>query len=363
MSLQPSFAYKTLAHVVGWSIFFFLPLLLSPHPEFTAYITDPGIITSVLLRNILLMGLFYLNLFYFTPKLLPKNGVSVFLFVIILSVLIISITNLYIHESLTEPFKGPHRQPHLPDHHFDLEHSGPPKPRIMLAGPFFSSLLITSMVATISTLIVMWNNWTQARENEQERTLQKVAAELSVLKLQISPHFLFNTLNNIRWLVRSKSDQAEEAVVKLSQLLRYILYQTNHDKVSLLQEVEHLQDFFSLQQIRLSNNDSVNFECNGVIENQMIVPLLFIPIAENFFKYGEFEGDSKNQFIITINASHLKLETSNKIIIQREREKESSGIGLANVKKRLALHYPDRYIIKYAEENGWFKLEMEIILS
>ena len=109
--------------------------------------------------------------------------------------------------------------------------------RLMLASPYFSSLLITALVATASTLLVLWNNWIKAKEDEQERTLQKVAAELSMLKLQISPHFLFNTLNNIRWLVRSKSDNAEPALLKLSQLLRYILYQADANFVSLDKEI------------------------------------------------------------------------------------------------------------------------------
>src|SRR6185369_11333564 len=104
-----------------------------------------------------------------------------------------------------------------------------------------------------SSLLVFWEEWNKVQLEKQEQELQRVAAELTALKLQISPHFLFNTLNNIRWLVRSKSDVAEEAVVKLSQLLRYILYQTGNERVNLEKEVEHLKDFVELQKMRIVN--------------------------------------------------------------------------------------------------------------
>src|SRR6185369_13982184 len=146
-----------------------------------------------------------------------------------------------------------------------------------LSGPLFSSFLLTIMIASISTSIVLWNDWVKVQAEEQERAFQKLASELAVLKLQISPHFLFNTLNNIRWLVRSKSDQAEEAVMKLSQLLRYILYQTSQEKIELEKEIQHLKDYVSLQQMRLTEHQNIIFSYAADASNKTIVPLLFIP--------------------------------------------------------------------------------------
>src|SRR6185369_7958083 len=124
-----------------------------------------------------------------------------------------------------------------------------------------------------SSLLVFWEEWNKVQLEKQEQQLQKVAAELTALKLQISPHFLFNTLNNIRWLVRSKSENAEDAVVKLSHLLRYILYQTDADKVDLEKEMKHLADFIELQKMRLANPDSFSFSIEGTLSEKSIVPL------------------------------------------------------------------------------------------
>jgi LytS/YehU family sensor histidine kinase len=235
----------------------------------------------------------------------------------------------------------------------------------MLAGPYFASFLITTVVASASTVIVLWNNWTKAREHEQTITFEKVAAELSVLKLQISPHFLFNTLNNIRWLVRSKSEHAETAVVKLSHLLRYILYQTNQTKVPLEKEIEHLRDYVSLQQMRLAKPDSVSFELTGNPEGKQIVPLLFIPLVENFFKHANFEENFINKIKLNIGENHLTFETENIVLapINKEVPGEDSGIGLENVKRRLMLNYPDQHLLRYENLNGKFTVHLEIILS
>jgi hypothetical protein len=366
MTASPSRYYSMAAHLVGWLMFFSFPLLLSPHPSFNIITQEPHYLESLLLRNFLLVGLFYFNQFYLTPEFLQKRNLASFLFLIILLVVVVSIFNLWIHEMLTGPADGPppeERMPPPPEVNNFQDHPPRHRPPIMIAGPLFSSLLTTIVIAVISTMIVIWNDWQNARENERQRSLQKIAAELSVLKLQISPHFLFNTLNNIRWLVRSKSDQAENAVVKLSQLLRYILYQTNDDKVSLKKEVEHLEDFIDLQLIRLENKQAVKFSRHGAIGDQVIVPLLFIPIVENFFKYGDFEKAYDNEIVLDVQSHHLKFMTKNKIISQQTKDKDSSGIGLDNLRKRLSLHYNNNYILKTVDENGYFKVEMEIILN
>jgi hypothetical protein len=364
MTISPSRYYNIIAHLVGWLIFFSFPLLLSPHPSFKIITQEPNYLESLLLRNLLLVGLFYFNQLYLTPELLQKRSLSSFLLIITLLVVLVSVANLWIHEILTGMSDGPPPEERMPPpdaREFQgRPHHGPP---MMIAGPFFSSLLTTIVITAISTMIVIWGDWQNARENERQRSLQKIAAELSVLKLQISPHFLFNTLNNIRWLVRSKSDQAENAVVKLSQLLRYILYQTNDDKVPLQKEVEHLEDFMDLQLIRLENKQAVKFSRYGAIGDQMIVPLLFIPIVENFFKYGDFENASDNEITLDVKSHHLKFMARNKIISQPTRHEDSSGIGLENLRKRLSLHYKDNYILNTVEENGYFKVEMEIILN
>ncbi len=330
-----------------------------------AGLSDPSNLESMIFRNLLLMALFYLNLLYFTPIFLKRHGVGAFLLFVVPVVLLISFANWQIHHFLAEPGPPPGPPPGDFGPRGPREGFGPDGPRhpMMMVSSLFASLLVTVIVTSLSTSIVLWNDWVKAKEEEQDRAFQRVASELAVLKLQISPHFLFNTLNNIRWLVRSKSDQAEEAVVKLSQLLRYILYQTNQDKISLEKELDNLKDYVALQQMRLAGHQNLQFLVEGNPAGKAIVPLLFIPLVENVFKYGDFSGSFQNRISIAIDNDQLKIITEN-LILQTATEKktEDSGIGLSNVKKRLMLHYRDRHLLNFSEQSGIFKLELELIL-
>jgi Histidine kinase len=359
-SFQALFKSRTFIHITGWTIFFIAPLLFSPPNEFVSNIRDTSNLESMAIRNILLMALFYVNLLYFTPVLLKNRGVTVFLLALISSVVAVSLLNWQIHHALSERFQPHFEQGPMPNFGF-----GPPRPEPMsLAGPLFSSFLITIMIVSVSTSIVLWDDWVKAKAEEQERAFQKVASELAILKLQISPHFLFNTLNNIRWLVRSKSDQAEEAIMKLSQLLRYILYQTDQDEILLTKEIDNLRDYIALHQMRLAIQQNLSFSFDGEPKDKQIVPLLFIPIIENFFKYGDFEDDFKNKVLLTIQGDHLVFKTENKILKKSgEVNKEESGIGLSNIRKRLQLHYPDHHVLTSLEKDGVFVQTLEILLN
>jgi hypothetical protein len=363
-SFQSFFKSRTLIHIAGWLTFFLIPLLLSPPNEMAAGLTDISNLESMIFRNMLLMALFYLNLLYFTPVLLKKHGVGAFLLVAVPIVLLISFGNWQIHHFLAEPGSPPGPPPDFGTRG-PRDGFGPGGPRhpMMMVSSLFASLLVTVIVTSLSTSIVLWNDWVKAKEEEQDRAFQRVASELAVLKLQISPHFLFNTLNNIRWLVRSKSEQAEEAVMKLSQLLRYILYQTNQDKISLEKELENLHDYVTLQQMRLTDHQNLQYSVEGSASGKTIVPLLFIPLVENVFKYGDFNGPFQNRIAVKIGRDQLNITTENQVLkAASESKTEESGIGLSNVKKRLMLHYRDTHILNYSERDGIFKLELELIL-
>jgi hypothetical protein len=323
-----------------------------------AGLSDIPNLESMVIRNLLLMILFYLNLLYFTPVVLKKSGVGAFLLVLVPIVLAVSFVNWQIHHFLAESLGPP------PGDFGPGGFRGGPGFRrpVMMASALFASLLVTVIVTSLSTSIVLWNDWVKAKAEEQDRAFQRVASELAVLKLQISPHFLFNTLNNIRWLVRSKSDQAEEAVMKLSQLLRYILYQTNQEKISLDKELDNLQDYVVLQQMRLTEQQNLMYSVVGDPSGKFIAPLLFIPLVENVFKYGDFNKPFQNRIAIRIDRDHLNISTENRVLKVATQKTEESGIGLSNVKKRLLLHYPDKHILHYSEKDSVFKLELELIL-
>jgi hypothetical protein len=356
--LKKSSGVALLFHIIAWILFFLAPLFLSPGPVWDSVSTE-GIL-SLLARNFILMALFYFNFFYLTPVVLKKNGTGYYFALLILLIAVVSFFNAGFHQHLTgngdfgtRPPPPPEERPYGP---------GPERrrPPLMLASPDFSSLLITILVVATSTLLVLWEDWSRAQAEKKEQVLQKVAAELTALKLQISPHFLFNTLNNIRWLIRSKSENAEDAVVTLSHLLRYILYQTESDQVDLEKEVQHLNDFIDLQKMRLPNLGAIRITVEGDWKGKKIVPLLLLPLVENFFKHGDFTQTNQNSILLVVKGDGLIFKSSNRITMN---ETGGRGIGLDNLKKRLALHYPERYSLKYFEKNLVFNLELELQLS
>lgn len=345
--------------MLGWCLFFLAPVIFSPGPLFHRVSSTE--MMSLVVRSLTLIIYFYSNLFYFTPVILKRRGPIVFALVSAVLITVISFVNSGFHHFYVEgrmmqpPTSGEMRQGPMP--------FGPPPeggPPLMFVSPTFASILITSLVAIISSMLVFWQEWDKVQAEKQEQALQRVAAELTALKLQISPHFLFNTLNNIRWLVRSRSDTAEDAVVKLSHLLRYILYQTDKEKVDLDQELNHLKDFVELQKMRIENTGAVEFIMQGNLTGKQIVPLLLLPLAENFFKHTDFSSGCKNKISVVVTDSTLVFKTENRIAPLAETEK---GIGLNNVIKRLNLHYPSRHRLHYFEKDGVFFLQLDLILD
>lgn len=365
-------------HLAGWMVFFVLPILLSPPGELEAMFEDTSNLESLALRNVLLMAFFYLNYLYIAPRFLRAYGMGRFLLIIIPLIVTVSLVNWNVHHSLSEPApqilddRPPGRPGRPPDFEFrenpdrgPMDRPGGPGRRpVLLASSLFASLLITVIIASISTSLVLWEDVEQSKLDEQERALQRVASELAMLKLQISPHFLFNTLNNIRWLVRSRADRAEEAVMKLSKLLRYVLYQTNETQVPLERELDNLRDYVELQQLRLPDGGHFELKITGEPGKSRIVPLLMVPIAENFFKYGDFTTSGVNRFEVSLTDHRLRILAINSIASrQPDGPREESGIGLNNLSRRLALHYPDKHEFTFEKRDGIFEVNLGIILT
>src|SRR4051812_265787 len=175
-SFQSFFKSRTLIHIAGWLIFFLIPLLLSPPNEMAAGFTDPSNLQSMVFRNLLLMALFYFNLLYLTPVVLKKNGVGTFLLVAVPVVLLISFANWQIHHILAEPGLPPGPPPEFGPRGL-RGGFGPGGPRhpMMMVSALFASLLVTVIVTSLSTSIVLWNDWVKAKDEEQDRAFQRVA--------------------------------------------------------------------------------------------------------------------------------------------------------------------------------------------
>ncbi|CAL2104996.1 Two-component system sensor histidine kinase [Tenacibaculum sp. 190524A02b] len=202
-----------------------------------------------------------------------------------------------------------------------------------------------------------------ARDSFSRRQEEK-EAELKLLKGQLNPHFLFNTLNNLYGLSVVKSDKLPELMLKLSDLLRYSLYETREVLVPLKKEVEYLENYISLEKIRLEEQTVISFVKEGNLEDKKIAPMLLIVFVENTFKHlGSINDKSNVEIKLKITSNTLEFlctNTYDEIKSKNNLEKEKSGIGLQNVKKRLELIYPNRYKLKIRKKNNEFIVELKL---
>jgi ligand-binding sensor domain-containing protein/sensor histidine kinase YesM len=203
----------------------------------------------------------------------------------------------------------------------------------------------------------------QAQQLKTELTMQNQTSELALLRSQINPHFLFNTLNNIYSLVYQRSDHAPEAVMKLSEIMRYMLYEATSEKVLLQNEINYLKSFIELQLLRLKNKDFVSFNITGTTDNLTISPMLLIAFVENAFKHGVKRGNNPG---IIINLDVLDNSINFEVINYCQKNDTSNkdqtgGIGLTNIKRRLELLYPNKFKLDIlnTEETYHVKLQFE----
>ena len=192
-------------------------------------------------------------------------------------------------------------------------------------------------------------------------------SELRFLKSQINPHFLFNTLNNLYALTLKKSDKAPEIVIKLSEMMRYMLYECNEKRVPLVKEVNYLRNYLDLEQLRQSDKISINFTVEGDIGNQEIAPLLFIPFLENSFKHGLNtqirEGFVDIRMKVADQDVEFYIENSKGEMVIQPTGRPSGGIGLENVRRRLNILYPDRYNLRVSDNPNTYSVYLTIELE
>jgi sensor histidine kinase YesM len=227
---------------------------------------------------------------------------------------------------------------------------------------------ISMILATITAFLIlsflarMAQNIIINAVMKEEFKKQAISSELVYLKSQINPHFLFNTLNNIHTLVYTQAASAPEAVMRLSSLMRYMIYESNAATVPLAVEIKYLQDFIGLQQLRYEAPDIVDFKVEGNVENCNIAPLLFIHLLENTYKHSPAKletGAIKVRIVVKGNGLTFGFQNpvANKIDNLLE---EPGGIGLANVQKRLQLLYPDQHQLEISNTKGVYKVELTI---
>ena len=270
--------------------------------------------------------LFYINYFYLVPKLLLKKGTGYYIMVCLL---LIAVSMLVINYGLA------------PKPQFVPEFQGNrPPPINERAIHFLFAMMNLSAPFFVSSFLRVYLEWRKNEDLRKKVENEKVNSELQFLKTQLNPHFLFNSLNTIYSLSVKKSSGTPDAIISLSEMMRYMLYEADKDKVPLSKELEYIKNYVQLQKLRLSDSANVTLKISGEEKGKDIAPLLFISFIENAFKYGtDYTGKTFVDISFVIGQNTIKFSIKNIIGAYRKQE-ANSGVGLENTRNRLQLLYP-----------------------
>lgn len=341
--------------VVIWFLLLVLPFLSGP-ANIPAEIHRHFLVTTVT-SNFLLLCIFYIHTYFTYPLLTKKSTVWYIIINVIIVVLYLLYWKLFV--------AGPHPAEDFPhpagSGQMDNRHFGPP------GGPRFYMPMLSVFIALLCSYcyrVILDDN--TRKQLLQERETVHLQTELNFLRSQISPHFMFNILNNLVALARKKSDELEPAIVNLSQLMRYMLYESDDNKVQLSKEIEYLKSYIKLQMLRFGKEVKVHLNISGASDLYTIEPMLLIPFVENAFKHGT--GMIEEPLIlISLNIEEenriLKFNVVNAISTLDVSKDKSSGIGLSNVQRRLAILYPGKHSLNISNQNNSFTTELTIQLG
>jgi two-component system LytT family sensor kinase len=332
-----------LLHTAVWLLIFMLPILLSQsiqHSHKTHVEVDRSwFVYLTLFTDVLWVILFYLNAFVLIPRFIYRKKLSYYVLVQ-LSVIAVLTTFQWLFST------------------------------VIIKIPFYISGFVVFnifpylFILACSIAYRMIQDRMEAERLLKEKENENLKTELSFLRSQVSPHFMFNVLNNMVSMARKKSDLLEPSLIKLSSLMRYMLYETDEQKVPLEKEVEYLHSYIDLQQQRFGKKLTVKVDIDIHDCCYEIEPMLLIPFIENAFKHGT--GMIEEPMIsVQLKADDgvLQLTVQNKFNCKTTEVKDkASGIGLTNVKRRLNLLYGKNHSLEVSDKNSWFVTSLQLKL-
>lgn len=331
---------RIVQHFLFWLISFRVLL------EIFSSSSDPAkidyIYTSVFLFTIMIPV--YLNLYVFIPGLLSRKRYIEYSFSFAILVIIFAAFNQLTFNSLIDYV--------FQEYYFISYYD------YLDVVNFF---LVFLFLTTLLKLSKAWFFVSETKQKLTEAERQKIENELMALKSQVNPHFMFNSLNNIYSLSLKNSEKTPEAIVKLGDILRYVIYEAQNDMVRLEKEIKLIKDYIDLEKLRTRYSE-IEFVTKN-IENEMeIAPLLFLPLIENGFKHG-IRGDKKGYFTMVMKQEGKRLNfiaENNRGKVDNVEKADIKGIGIQNVKRRLEISYPGRHNFKIYEDKSKFRVEMSI---
>lgn len=308
-------------HILVWLVLFSLPYILSAGADFNLQRTLKCSTIPLIYYSII----FYTNYFLLIDRLWFKNEKAYYIISNLLMIVFFVYVNYEVRQAFFESSAAHHKKPPL---------------------QLYLYVEMVSMIIPIlfSIGLKTYERWAQSEDLHRLSINEKLISELQHLKYQLQPHFFFNSLNNIYSLIDRYPEKAKEVVHSLGKLMRYLLYETNAERVPLSKEIDFMKKYIELMQLRTSDNTIIHATFPNLDKAIEVSPLLFISLIENAFKHGvSASQQSEIVFNMTVDDKQILFTTKNIYLPKDTTDKSGSGIGLMNLKKRLDLIYPNAY--------------------
>lgn len=333
--------FVVIAHIVFWVLALTVELLPLVTVNDMAKVRDALVEeTFITLFCVIVFYSFYL---FIGPKILTRNRIMLFLGVFIAFIVLYTALIMTFYPRLLFSIIDP-----------------PDKP-VSIVRWYFFSFSYHFVYALWGTMFRFSIDWFGSKQKEKELEKQNISSELALLRSQINPHFLFNTLNNINSFVHRDPDKTSFGIIRLSEIMRYMLYEANADKVLLEKELNYISSYIDLQKLRVSTPDYVSITVDGDVNGIMVPPMLLIPFIENAFKHGRKKVNGPGVYIrIRIDQKTLEFEIKNYLVKVKQKMGEEGGFGLKNIKRRLDLIYGKNYELKCETGDEMFTVHLNI---
>ncbi len=332
-------------HVLFWMVSFYLLLHFFTEDE---DITAIDYLYTALFHFTLVVGV-YLNLLVWIPHLLRQRKYGLYVLGLLLTIAACAWLNILFFRYLVDFI--------LPGYYFISYYE------------LYDIALFFVVYVGLTTLLKLSKAWFQLAASEKQLAMarqQKLDAELRALKSQVNPHFLFNSLNNLYGLALKKDANTPAFILKLAEVMRYVLYEADAAWVPLEDEIHFTQNFIDLQKLRSDQRAHITFEIQGTVGQQTIAPLLFLPFIENSFKHG-VKGSTNNSFVhihLKVAPYHVLFSIeNNKGTVDEVEKSPAGGIGLENVRQRLQLVYPDKHHLIIRNQDTIFAIQLKLTLT
>lgn len=351
---------ETIIYVILWLVILLMPVFISKN--------DSGINWSQVqhewIRFLPFVIVFLVHNYFLFPQFLVQNKRIIYFALTLILILLAGMFADFIADLFSLRPRETMRMlspPQGPPRGMGIEPMGPPQP---WHKKFFDNTLVSILVVGFNAAIKITVKWQDEEQKNKELEKEKLQTELAFLKNQVSPHFFMNTLNNIHALIDINSEDAKEAIIKLSKLMRYLLYDSEQGKTTLSKEIEFIKSYVDLMKLRFTDKVSVKLSFPENVPNIEIPPMLFTSLVENAFKHGvSYQKNSFIEIIINANKEFLFFRIINSKQNGDNGINEVGGIGMENLQKRLGIIYGNRFSLVKNEDEQAFEINIKLPLN